>query len=225
MMTLLQIPKLEKKTFSCVKCSENFPSRDSLSSHDKKVHWFSCDLCSRSFSRKSSLMNHKQNGHKLNCQICKIPLKSTKTLRKHMKLHSRKYKCSQCVRFFNSKSKLDNHKSRHTVVCKYNCIDCGHGFQYGSSLKRHRSTHGKRLTDQCYVCDEQCSTPQGLKRHVQSHFSKPKIYKCGTCERSFVNQKLWKRHQIVHDQRHICVCGLECFSKFNLNRHRKRKGH
>ncbi|GAV56327.1 hypothetical protein ZYGR_0BB01040 [Zygosaccharomyces rouxii] len=104
------------KPFKCQVCSKFFSSEDTLNQHmltHSGEKPFQCHLCGKSFSVSSSLKIHirTHTGEKpLQCKICGKRFNESSNLNKHLRTHRKKYKCTFCVRSFDTVEKVKNHE-------------------------------------------------------------------------------------------------------------------
>ena len=82
-----------------------------------------CDLCLKSFSSKFNLGVHKVK-QKQSCEVCNQHFCSVKSLTFHMKFKhgSKKFKCVDCGKEFNSKYNLKRHNETKYLST---CSQCG----------------------------------------------------------------------------------------------------
>lgn len=136
----------------CDICSSSFKCSRDLREHrvthfDEKPH--KCDQCNAAFRRKDILAGHIKTQHSnlptVQCGVCLKILKSSFTLKEHMKTHSNDvFSCGSCDKKFGSLRSLQKHV---------------------------RQVHeGERVRHRCLICTyERWSRKQIVDHIVKSH--------------------------------------------------------
>ncbi|GAB0092583.1 hypothetical protein DMENIID0001_075890 [Sergentomyia squamirostris] len=187
-------------TYSCPKCSEEFPKLLHLRYHTLKVHGrqiklrkilkrhpdgrYPCDLCGRSYGRASNLRRHQQQ-HRPRDQWDK--------------------KCEDCCLLFETTKDLIFHL-KSSFACQ----------TFRQSLKTNPPED--HLQFMCSACGRQFSTQNGLKLHEAHHqIRETKPCVCETCGKHFQRSSLLWQHRISHtDSRNFrCkLCPKVCSESF-----------
>lgn len=82
--------------------------------------------------------NEKTNKERnLQCDICKKCYASKDVLRKHKKIHMKKYPCTICDKSFDKDVDFNKHMDLHAGLRPFNCAYCANSFGEESSLKTH----------------------------------------------------------------------------------------
>ncbi|GFY63157.1 hypothetical protein TNIN_411871 [Trichonephila inaurata madagascariensis] len=107
------------RNFECSDCGLKFKYKRDLNKHSLEhsgKHKFNCKICSKRFAFKSDLKIHMCSHRErkdFECNDCYKTFKYKKGLTRHCRTHhSEKYtfKYETCLKGFNTKSKLENHK-------------------------------------------------------------------------------------------------------------------
>ncbi|CAE1283639.1 KRAB [Acanthosepion pharaonis] len=80
------------------------------------------------------------------CHICSRFYKHYKSLKYHLKTHSKrpfKHQCQTCDAAFAQKVDLEKHMRTHDGSRPYKCEECDSRFTQSSALKRHERIHAK----------------------------------------------------------------------------------
>ena len=73
----------------------------------------------------------------------------------------------------------------------------------------------------CQHCEKVFKNPQNLKEHVLVKHENKYNYHCDQCERRFGTLPFLKTHKLnVHSRKRCLECGKECYSAFELKRHK-----
>jgi hypothetical protein len=104
-----------------------------------------CAFCERSFKNLHSLYCHKQihENPKIKCEICEKIIKRT-SFKEHLnEVHATglNFHCLICNQFYKTKKTLKRHQKIHNK--KYECKICHHKFARGDVLNKHLKVHSK----------------------------------------------------------------------------------
>ncbi|XP_044192842.1 zinc finger protein 2-like [Thunnus albacares] len=105
------------------------------------------------------------------CPCCSKCFSLTKTLIRHVKIHTedKAYQCQFCGRNFCQKSDLVNHTRIHTGERPYQCQQCHKSFVQKGNLVVHMRKHTGEKPYQCQECSCCFSQKSSLDCHMQSH--------------------------------------------------------
>ncbi|XP_069601324.1 zinc finger protein 271-like [Ranitomeya imitator] len=133
------------------------------------------------------------------------------------------YSCSECGKFFISKSKFVIHQRIHTGEKPFSCSECGKAFTDKGSLVKHHRIHTGKKPYSCSECGKCFLCKSHLETHQRIHTGE-KPFSCLECEKSFTDKGSLIKHQRVHtgETPYSCSeCG-KCFTdKGSLIRHQR----
>jgi len=145
------------------------------------------------------------------CPHCEKSLSCQRALKKHMNIHSGKYKCTECGKCCEDGSKLAIHRRCHSGEQPFECTVCGKRFSQSCNLVNHSRVHSGEKPYKCHHCDKAFSQSGSLTTHMAVH-TEEKPHKCSLCDKSFtVYSSLWSHKRFVHSSSrpHECpYCGL-----------------
>ena len=159
----------------CRQCMKLFKSRLELVNHKNNACIPSIersnDIKTQKDIQKSLEKNHKHLENQLFCEYngCGKYFKDKRTYNRHIKRHTKPYKCNVngCLRTFGSKWDLKIHKRIHEnqkiEVCSY----CGIKFVDPNTLRRHIQSY--HITSQKQYMCKICKTPFKRKETLQIH--------------------------------------------------------
>ena len=202
-------------TLNCPDCNFTSPYSSSLKRHIKMKHhsmdMHPCHTCSILYATPEELENHQKEMHsaKFMCSMCSKCYTSANILRKHMVVHTGKYKhiCSVCDKGFSDKIVYEDHMSVHQGIKQHVCQYCGATFTYRNNLHKHLKT---------------C---KGLKK-IKEGLGETEVCKvCKYCGKRFASNDTLKQHEkYKHEMQNsfVCKCGMQFSWKSSFYNHEKR---
>jgi len=214
LITIFRCPRGRRRTQPlCLLCNDKIVESDlschlfTLHKNDERV--LSCDKCSQMFLDKTSLKTHFFRLHgektallsaKFSCSLCPAKFKSASLLVQHNNLHQglKPFKCLECPCSYPLKLSLSKHmqlkhnpdyKAKSTPPSSQ-CEQCGKQFKFKHSLKVHQFSHSGQNKFPCNLCEKTLSSRQTLNDHINAIHSNIKPFKCSTCFKKFVSEKV-----------------------------------
>ncbi|KAM5140527.1 uncharacterized protein ACMZJ9_014396 [Mantella aurantiaca] len=163
---------------------------------------YSCLECGKRYSSTKTLNKHIRlhTGVKVNsCAECGKNFFNKSGLLKHQRIHSgeKPFSCSECGKCFISKFEIDMHQRSHTGERPHSCSECGRSFSTKSNLVKHNRVHTGERPYACSECEKSFSINSDLARHMRTHTGE-RPYSCSDCGRRFISKSNLIRHQAVH---------------------------
>lgn len=155
------------------------------------------------------------------CDICNKILRSKKTIKNHMKLHStcydqRLFRCPVCTKIFRSVIRFRQHQLQHiSTKCKFSCQLCSKSYSHEGALKQHLQEHlGENTANvkmwRCQFCQMKFFTSQELAVHRGTH-TDVSLYQCEFCPMNFYSQAAFYHHKRLHEN-DVCIDKpFECY--------------
>ncbi|XP_053699090.1 zinc finger and SCAN domain-containing protein 12-like [Sabethes cyaneus] len=137
------------------------------------------------------------------------------------------FECTQCAKFFSTKTNLNRHLQAHDGNKPYVCHLCQKGFTQNGSLKQHLLIHQNIRPFVCNVCGQGFSQQKSLTFHMRRHTNE-KPFVCPHCQFAFRQKDGLKRHVLVkHTARdaktfNCTQCPMTFGTRYGLATHRKR---
>ncbi|GFY58001.1 zinc finger protein 569 [Trichonephila inaurata madagascariensis] len=139
----------------------------------------SCKECKRNFRSNNLLQIHHAKHHYIrNCPNCSKIFLHTKKYLKHLRSHLNycPYQCKICLKSFNKKGDLRNHKIGHDNLEEKICRVCSQKCHDHLSLSRHLMTHGQPPYE-CPRCVSKFSRLADRSTHLENH-----VLRCEFCK-------------------------------------------
>ncbi|XP_022218550.2 zinc finger protein 226-like isoform X2 [Drosophila obscura] len=143
----------------------------------------------------------------------------------------RGFYCDQCGKWFQDKSNLNVHLTRHTGVKQFECEECGRKEFTMHLLSLHiRVKHKGELPYSCKYCGQRFDNCIKRLRHERQHKECPDIrpHVCPVCGKAFQLKRALRMHEIVHTGEqpfHCEVCDVHFNRKSSLQTHNRSKLH
>ncbi|CAH1777656.1 unnamed protein product [Owenia fusiformis] len=98
------------------------------------------------------------------------------------------------------KTRLKNHKLRHTLEKTFPCTTCGQKFKFRGDMVDHEKNYHSGATVTCDICGAMLSNHKGLKEHKEGVHGEKK-YTCTTCNMQFTTCGRLKAHcRLTHGE-------------------------
>ena len=213
-------------SFDCFHCEQRFLTVVSLQHHWKDDHnTLACALCHEGFTSDSAVFNHLNFDHgrglsffsTSQCAYCSDSFNSLPSLVQHQWTLHKIRACDTCLRTFNSKTALKEHRKEHesssvTVSESKTAVDemkasgliscdlCPTAASSIGALQQHRRTVHKvveKVEKSCLKCGESFLGDYQYDAHrIAVHNEKLKIhpYECDYCVKSFATKMALNAH-------------------------------
>ena len=157
-----------KETFKEDQMEVEDDDRDFSNSH-------ACKSCGKAYLKIANLMKHIQKEHQIEvvnqfkCSICEKVMKTKKTLKKHVKIHTDST-CEQCGEMVSSKHRLKHHiRKEHEVLVCNKCPYTG-TFKEVEAHQHSKHRSGKsEVNKTCPKCFKVFTSRTGWLYHKKSH--------------------------------------------------------
>ncbi|XP_069605710.1 zinc finger protein 135-like isoform X2 [Ranitomeya imitator] len=155
--------------------------------------------------------NKNPTAHKakksFSCSECGKYFNSKTSFVTHQRIHTgaKPFSCSECVKCFTEKSSLIKHQRTHTGEKPFSCSECGKYFNRKSDLVKHQRTHTGEKPFSCSECGKCFSQKVNLDSHQRIHTGE-KPFSCSECGKCFH----WKSHLNGHQRTHTGEKPFSC---------------
>lgn len=181
----------ELKPTTCSECHNVYKTKRNLQRHFQRMHGrvdpYTCRYCNKWFQRKSDGIVHERKVHR------------------NLVEQEKPFKCSLCIRGFDTKKFLDHHLTQHKVgelQCKFCCKE----FFYSSLRATHEAACHSNSLDrtndvtafaphrfECHYCGQTFSRKGSLVAHFTRHLILTEFI-CHICAQSFRRKDGLQRH-------------------------------
>ncbi|XP_073417419.1 uncharacterized protein [Dendrobates tinctorius] len=120
------------------------------------------------------------------------------------------FSCSECGKYYSSKSRLVAHQRIHTGKKPNSCSECGKGF----ILKSKIVSHTREKSFSCSECGKCFNRKTNLVTHLRIHTGE-KPFSCSECGKCFTRKTNLVTHLRIHTGEKPFSCS-ECGKPFRL---------
>ncbi|XP_062556104.1 gastrula zinc finger protein XlCGF8.2DB [Armigeres subalbatus] len=195
-------------------------------------------------------LSAEDESNEFNCNICSTKLRSSRSLKMHMRIHGVKiantgttrnethFLCDICNRSFKSDEHLQLHLSAHGTTATeddttssvhstnqigYPCTYCGKRFKRPYEKVKHERIHTGEKPYACDTCGKRFRVSNCLAIHKRTH-DDLRPYVCSHCKKRFKTQSTYDHHLKIHSNDRCYQCSF-CSKSFKtavqLNGHEK----
>ncbi|OXA47634.1 Zinc finger protein 26 [Folsomia candida] len=244
-----------QRNHHCTFCDKRFSTSGSMRRHVERRHSakiHTCHKCEFRSRSKRSLAQHARCHNPPNrreCYFCQKQFFHFVEMVSHFRRHtlerrqSRKFalrfrmepppgsgwRCSKCLKTFNTKANLRYHMFSHDTFAKAKCEICGKVLKNPLVLSQHiKRHHTKRDRPSCNICHRVFATPQNLRAHISTVHNRTKRprFPCEFpgCGKTYLNKEGVSTHiKAEHSENPIrfpcTLCGKEFEAKRDLELH------
>ncbi|CAL4142666.1 unnamed protein product [Meganyctiphanes norvegica] len=169
---------------------------------------YECHLCPYRCVSNSKLSVHlaTHSGEKPHeCHLCDQTFALKDGLNKHVRSHTKPFKCPQCEFRCAERPYLKEHMHKHTGERPFACHLCDYRCVSKTLLRSHTLTHSAIKPHVCEYCSFATNRKQELTRHIErihygiKHAPRETPYACDYCE-YITNRKgeLTKHVEMIH---------------------------
>lgn len=226
--------RLDKESFQCALCQENFQYFIKLNQHMNKHYGsYICELCGKSFLSHDRLRCHYlSHGSGFRCNVCSEIFDSLTQRNSHeSKVHNKNklLKCFYCPEMFpNYSQRKRHHNTVHDVESPvFSCPVCGKIFQIMSKMNVHmKEVHIREKNFSCNLCEQKFFSRTHVQKHMVKHFGE-RVHQCEVCMKSYARKQTLRDHMRIHnnDKRFICSVCSQAFVQNNSLRLHMRVHH
>ena len=178
----MMMRKRIRKSDNCHICGKTILKHNlklHLQTHNPNENNANCNICNKQLSKNSMAIHLKMH------------------IENNISSQSTGYKYSLVLRQLSNVE--TNTKSIGETKKKFKCSECDKYFRVPGQLKHHmEAVHLKIRKHVCHICDKAFTDPTPLRYHVQKHMADPnRKFKCSICEKSFLIQQNVRDHMSV----------------------------
>ena len=207
------------RTFACIVCKKNFPTKRFMISHVYTVHFADgrqCAVEGCDFNPGKNRFFHAMRHYKTKhlgfriCQYCSIDFETEEECREHRRT---------CVR------------KRERQEKKFKCTEpgCDYTSQLREAVNNHYRSMHSDIVLSCDQCDFKSSNQSSLYRHKKTIHASEKRHKCDECGMMFTQKCSVSRHmRTAHPEKATpatCDPSKKQKMKKPVNRSRKKYFH
>ncbi|KAK3088874.1 hypothetical protein FSP39_024850 [Pinctada imbricata] len=222
----------KKVRYSCNICGKSFQNQAYLIRH-QETHTgkFQCPKCEKVFIGNEELKKHQkfctataaiQEEGSIRCDICFEEFTSAKYYKDHYIIHTHKYHCEKCGKYFKKIGTLHSHLCQ-VVPNSERCPICGKMFSSSKYCMIHQKIqHNIKLN--CNRCNNtfeekraylyhMCIDDEGRERPFNKITTEIEKHVCHVCGRDFVSTSNLNKHMKIHGEKNI-ECPI-CHKRFH----------
>uniref|UniRef100_A0A1Q3F847 Uncharacterized protein n=1 Tax=Culex tarsalis TaxID=7177 RepID=A0A1Q3F847_CULTA len=146
------------------------------------------------------------------CEACSATFEKKSQLFAHVKIHGKaRFPCTQCDRFFDRKSRREEHMLSHKSEPSFFCTLCPVGFKNQTNLQRHvNNVHFGLKPFACEVCGKEFAQKVEKIAHEQVHLKEANV-PCELCNKTFKTDFRLRVHmRAAHREKQPGLKTFEC---------------
>lgn len=233
--------------WSCMICSEDQPSKQSLIEHYEfhknetetlgldghtSGDYFLCPVCLNDFTSLISYEKHVETQHgenQFSCEACNKHFKNPFQLSLHnYNCHSTDgiYRCVMCDYTTCDMQDLKRHlNDAHPTKHQFKCDVCNRGFTSEIPCEEHKNFHAGAMPFQCEICLKSFPYTRFLIAHKKASHPEAQLkitatHECHICKKRFAHKKSLVLHVRAHSGENSVLCEM-CGKSLSSSEHLK----